>query len=264
MSEDFNISDVQINFDFKSFLYKLVSYWPLFLISLLIAFGIAYYVNVRKLPVYKMDTLVTIKDDQNPFFTSNTSLTFNWGGTTDKVNTAVVNFKSRSHNEQVVDRLQYYVNYSRDGKYQRVNAYKETPFFVEVDTTKQQLLGQLFTVVFKDSVNFTVSTEIVEEGNKTFQIYDASKEKVRRFVSEGTYSEDFKIGNTITTPYFHGTLMPNEEVPVRINKPYYISFTNFDSTVKSFLGINIVPATSGSSVLKLSLTGKNKARLVDT
>ena len=114
MSEEFQINEVQSTFDFKGFLFKLLSHWPLFLISFAIAFGVAYYINVRKLPVYLMENMVSIKDDQNPFFTSNTSLTFNWGGTTDKVNTSIITLKSRSHNERVVERLQYYLNYKKD------------------------------------------------------------------------------------------------------------------------------------------------------
>ncbi|MCW8980782.1 MAG: sugar transporter, partial [Altibacter sp.] len=123
MSEEFEIQEVSTTFDFKGFLVKLLSYWPLFLISLAICFGIAYYINVRKLPVYQMSNMISIKDDQNPFFTTNTSLTFNWGGTTDKVNTAVITLKSRSHNEKVVDRLRYYLTYLKDGEYQQVDAY---------------------------------------------------------------------------------------------------------------------------------------------
>ncbi len=89
MSEEFELNDVHSMFDFKGFLFKLLNYWPLFLISLAIAFGIAYYINVRKLPVYRMVNMISIKDDQNPFFTSNTSLTFNWGGVTAKVQTMI-------------------------------------------------------------------------------------------------------------------------------------------------------------------------------
>ena len=263
MSDDFNINDVQINFDFKGFLFKLLSYWPLFLISLAIGFGIAYYVNVRKLPIYKMDTLVTIKDDQNPFFTANTSLTFNWGGTTDKVNTAIVSLRSRSHTELVVDRLQYYLNYKRDGEYQLVDAYGQTPFTVEVDTVRPQLTGHQFKVVFKDSVNFELAMEVLEEGNKLFQTYDQKKEKQHRFVPAGTFQKTFKLGETITTPYFNGVLLPNEQVPVRPGIPFYLSYVNFDDAVKSYLGINVSPASAGSSVLNLSLVGKNKARIVD-
>ena len=146
MSEEFKIDEIQSTFDFRGFLFKLLNYWPLFLFSLAIAFGIAYYINVRKLPVYKMGTMISIKDDQNPFFTTTTSLTFNWGGTTDKVNTSIITLRSRSHNEKVVQRLQYYLNYKKDGKYQQIDAYKKTPFFVEIDTSQFQIVGKQIKV----------------------------------------------------------------------------------------------------------------------
>ena len=85
--EEDHISDVGSTFDFKGFVLKVISYWKLILFSITVSLAVAYYNNVRKLPVYRLENLISIKDDQNPFFTSNTSLTFNWGGTSDKVNT---------------------------------------------------------------------------------------------------------------------------------------------------------------------------------
>ncbi|MGB7843864.1 MAG: sugar transporter, partial [Salinimicrobium sp.] len=122
-NEDDHISDIGSTFDFKGFVLKVFSYWQLILVSIAISLGVAYYNNVRKLPVYRLGNSISIKDDQNPFFTSNTSLTFNWGGTSDKVNTAITILNSRSHNEEVVERLQYYIGYYTDGEYQRINAY---------------------------------------------------------------------------------------------------------------------------------------------
>ena len=90
MDDGFEIKDQQNFFDFRGFLIKLLNWWPLFLICLAAALYVAYYINVRKLTVYRMSNMITVKDDQNPFFTSNTSLTFNWGGTTDKVQTAMI------------------------------------------------------------------------------------------------------------------------------------------------------------------------------
>ena len=98
MEEEFEQQSGGLNFDFKGFLIRILSYWYLFLISIVIALGLAYYINVRKLPVYRLESMISIKDDQNPFFTSNTSLTFNWGGISDKVNTAVTTLQTRSHN----------------------------------------------------------------------------------------------------------------------------------------------------------------------
>ncbi|HLU51736.1 MAG TPA: hypothetical protein VKZ42_06185, partial [Flavobacteriaceae bacterium] len=154
MQEHFEIEKFNTNFDFRGFVLRLVSYWPLFLISLLIAFGIAYYINVRKLAEYQINSLISVKDNNNPFFTSNTSLTFNWGGTTDKVNTAIVTLRSRSHNEKVVQDLQYFVRYYKQGKYQLENAYRQTPFWIEADTLRPQILGNLITIQALDEENF--------------------------------------------------------------------------------------------------------------
>ena len=261
MSEEFKIDEIQSTFDFRGFLFKLLNYWPLFLFSLAIAFGIAYYINVRKLPVYKMGTMISIKDDQNPFFTTTTSLTFNWGGTTDKVNTSVITLRSRSHNEKVVQRLQYYLNYKKEGKYQQIDAYKKTPFFVEIDTSQFQIVGKQLQVVFKDSVTFILSAKF-EEGNVSLQNYNTI-EKVSRYFEAREFSEEYKIGERISLPFFSGTFIPNPEVGVTPNVTYYLSFSNFDGAVKKFLNIRIKAESKGSSVLILSLIGGNKAKLVD-
>ena len=102
MEEDFEVKESGSFFDFKGFLSKILSFWPLFVVTLAISYSVAYYKNVRKMSVYSMKNSVTIKDDQNPLFTNNTSLIFNWGGTTDKVQTNIVLLKSRTHAEKVV------------------------------------------------------------------------------------------------------------------------------------------------------------------
>ena len=261
MSEEIEFSDSQITFDFKGFLYRVLRHWPLFLISFVIAFSIAYYINVRKQPVYQMANLVSIKDDQNPFFTSNTSLTFNWGGTTDKINTAVITLKSRSHNEEVVERLQYYLEYLKHGKYQQEDAYKQTPFFVKVDVEKAQVLNKQFKIVFKDSVNFTMST-IFEPDDFRFQNYK-TKEITRKYIEGSEFSQEFSIGEEINLEFFHGTFMPNPDVIAKTGTEYYIAFENYDNVVKRYLAIRVEPESRGSSVLRMRLEGNNKAKMVD-
>ncbi|MFT7627216.1 MAG: capsular exopolysaccharide synthesis family protein [Ulvibacter sp.] len=261
MSEEFDISEVYTTFDFKGFLFKLLRFWPLFLVSLVISFSIARYINVRKLPVYQMDNLVSIKDDQNPFFTSNTSLTFNWGGTTDKVNTSVITLRSRTHNEKVVERLQFYINYQREGEYQLVDAYKQTPFFVEVDTSNAQILNKQFSVVFKDSVTFNLSAEF-SAGGGSLQNYH-TKEKSSKYFEAKSFSKDFRFGDKVRLPFFSGTFVPNPELAVSPGATYYFSFRNFDGVVGKYNGIGVEPLSKGSSVIRLRLVGQNKARLVD-
>lgn len=260
MSEEFEIDQLQTNFDFRGFLMKLASYWPLFLISLVIAFSVAYYTNVRKLPVYQMSSMISVKDDQNPFFTTNTSLTFNWGGTTDKVNTAMVTLKTRSHNEKVVEHLQFYMRYLKDGKYQLENAYAQTPFLVEVDTSKYQILNKLITIKVKDYETYTLSASFEKGFYPTQNFY--TKEQSRIEMPSEEFARDFKFGQKIMLPFFSGTIEKSGR-GLQEEKPFHIQFSNFDGMVSRFRSINIRPESQGSSVLNLTLTGNNKAELVD-
>jgi capsular exopolysaccharide synthesis family protein len=263
MDEDFEISESNAYFDFKGFIVKIFSYWYLFVISILIGLSIAYFINVRKQPIYQIESLITIKDDQNPFFTSNTSLTFNWGGVSDKVNTTVTTLKTRTHNQKVVDRLGYYIQYFEDGKYQMEDAYGRVPFIAVEDSLQPQLMGRKMTVTFLDENTFELSLTFEDEepGNLNYFNY-SSKEQERKYSDKTNYKATFKTSEYIDSPYFKGQILRNT-IPVLEGKPYYFQFNNYYSTVKQFQDINVSPENKGSSILKLSLNGNNKEKLVD-
>ena len=134
--KDFSIFENQVSFDFKGFLIKIGSYWKWFLVSLLITYTIAYQVNIRKEKIYAMETLISVKEESNPLFPSNTSLTFNWGGTSDQVQTISTTLQSRSHNELVVDKLQFYIDYLAQGQY---NMVADPPYNVLQNHLQQRL-----------------------------------------------------------------------------------------------------------------------------
>ena len=115
--KDFSFFENQNSFDFKGFLLKTGSYWKWFLFGLTVCLIIAHQVNVRKQKIYSLDTTIAIKEQDNPLFTSNTSLVFNWGGSSDQVQNIATTIKSRSHNEIVVDKLEFYIDYLQQQKY---------------------------------------------------------------------------------------------------------------------------------------------------
>ena len=263
MDEEFEINESTGYFDFKGFIVKIFSYWYLFVISILIGMSIAYFINVRKQPIYQIESLVTIKDDQNPFFTSNTSLTFNWGGVSDKVNTTVTTLKTRTHNEKVVNRLRYYIQYLEDGKYQKEDAYGKVPFVVMEDSLKAQLIGRQMTIQFLDDTTFELSLKFEDEESGNLSFYDyTSKEQESVFSKKEDYKAIFSTSEYIDSPYFKGKILRNT-LPVNEGKLYYFQFNNYYSTIKKYQGINVNPENKGSSILNLSLNGNNKEKLVD-
>lgn len=254
------ITDKPAIFDFKGFLLKVLSYWKLIIMSVGLCLGIAFYTNARKLPIYKLDTTISIENDQNPFFTSNTSLTFNWGGTSDKVNTAITVLRSRSHKEEVVERLQLYLNYWKDGKYRQENAYGQAPFKFQPDTSAFQALDLPFKLQFIDDRSFILSVGSSEEEVVAMSFGEKSLKPLHEFPKN--FKKRFQFNEKISEPFLSGTFVTTAmEVDVEDN--YYISFKHFDEVVESYQRVMVNPPVQGTSVLRLSLTGENKAEIAD-
>ena len=261
-TKDFNFFETQNSFDFKGFLLKIISYWKWFLLSLVIAFTIAYNVNIRKEKVFGMESLIVVEDQNNPLFTSNTSLIFNWGGTSDKVQTIITTLKSRSHNEFVVDKLQYYIQYFKEGKYFYQDAYGETPFVVAIDKTKGQLFGRLIKIKFISPTQYELSVDFEETSTATLMHYadlSVSEYKVR----EKAFKKVYQINESVALPFLNLKLLLQPDAINYENSEYFIRFDDFNQVVAAYKGIDISADAKALSVVRLQLEGSNKKRLVE-
>ncbi|OIQ30646.1 MAG: sugar transporter [Bacteroidetes bacterium MedPE-SWsnd-G2] len=262
MANGFETKDFQSNFDAKAFVFKVIGYWKLFVISILIGVGIAYYINVRKPNVYQLSSLVSVENEQNPFFTSNTSISFNWGGVTGKVQTVMTTLKTRSHNEKVIDSLEFYMSFLKQGEYNMQDVYTNAPFQVDLQTNKGQVLGIPLKVTFTGVETFKLSAEF-ETNTVTLQNYD-SKEKSRIQVNIGLFEKEYAFGDQISLPFFSGSIEKREGRQAKVGEEYFIKFSNFDGVVNQYKnGLDVKAFAEGSSVLTLALRGGSKAKIVD-
>ena len=259
--KDFSIFENQVSFDFKGFLIKIGSYWKWFLISLLIAFTVAYQVNIRKEKIYGMETLISIKEESNPLFTSNTSLVFNWGGTSDQVQTISTTLQSRSHNELVVDKLQYYIDYLVQGKYNLIDAYGAVPFSVGINKSKGQLAGTLIGIKFLSENEYEIripfenpSVSILTYSNNTYS---------NTAVATGDFVKKYKVGQQVSLPFLNWKLQINDNPGIYKGNEYFVRFNDFNETVSAYRGINVRTDDKGGSIVTLGMQGTNKARMVE-
>ncbi|WP_298150115.1 exopolysaccharide transport family protein [Flavobacterium sp.] len=260
-TKDFSFFESENSFDFKGFLIKTASYWRWFLVSWVIAFTLAYQTNIRKEKIYGLETTISVKEESNPFFTSNTSLVFNWGGTSDQVQTIASTLKSRSHNELVVSKLQYYINYLKQGKYNLVDAYGEIPFFVNIDKKYGQLAGTLIKIKFLSENTYQIA---IDFSGDSAQLYLYSDNSIgTTAVAKGTYQANFKTGQKVILPFLNWQLEIKDNPGYYVGNEYFVSFGSFDGVVSGYQGINVEIDAKGSSILKLSLQGTNKARIVE-
>lgn len=259
--KDFTFFDKQNSFDFKGFLIKTLSYWKWFAVGLIIAFSIAHQVNVRKQKIYGVETTIAVQEENNPFFTSNTSLVFNWGGTSDKVQMISTTLKSRSQNELVVDRLQFYIDYLKQTKYFLKDVYGEIPFKVTVDKTQNQLLDQFVRVKMITNDTYELSVNLKSNSVKVMRYADNKRSYIQ--VPNREFKHTYKVGEAVNLPFLHWKLTLLQYPGGNFNDEVLIRCNNFDATVTGCMGINVVIDEKAGSILKLGIQGNNKARMVD-
>ena len=259
--KDFSIFEAETGFDFKGFLIKIGSYWKWFLLSLAITFTIAYQVNIRKEKIYSMETVISVKEETNPLFTSNTSLVFNWGGTSDQVQTIGTTLQSRSHNELVVDKLQYYISYLAQGKYNLVDAYGAVPFYVTIDKSRAQLAGTLIKVKFLSENEYEI--RIPFAGNAASMINYTDNSYSTTSVEIGDFVKRYKVGEVVSLPFLNWRLQIKDNPGLYKGNEYFVQFNDFDGTVSGYRGINVKSDDKGGSIITLGMQGTNKARMVE-
>nr|WP_294925924.1 tyrosine-protein kinase [uncultured Flavobacterium sp.] len=259
--KDFSIFENHPNFDFKGFLLKIAGYWKLFLVSLIIAFTIAYQVNIRKEKIYSMQTLISIKEESNPFFTSNTSLVFNWGGISDQVSGISTILQSRSHNELVVDKLQYYIDYLEKGEYNMIDVYGAVPFYVNIDKTKPQLAGALISVKFLSPNEYEIRIPFEKNSVSLFTYSNNSYSNTS--VQPVEFVKKYKVGEQVMLPFLNWKLEITDNPGFYKGKEYFVRFNDFDGTVSRYRGIGVNANEKAGSILTLSMQGTNKARMVE-
>ena len=187
-------------------------------------------------------------------------LTFNWGGVSDKVQTTMTLLKSRSHNEKVVEYLQYYVDYKKKAKYWSYDAYKKVPYLAVIDTSKTQLVGKEITITPISINEFEMEVDI---NLPTVRMYHYGIKKYStQNVSQGVFKQKFKVNEQIELPYLSMKLIPYLEAPFS-NEPFTIILSDFNGKVSQHRGIGIVNNKNSPAILNLAKTGTNKNKIID-
>jgi hypothetical protein len=259
--KDFSFFENQNSFDFKGFLIKTISYWKWFVLGLIITFAIARQVNIRKQKIFGMQTTIAVKEENNPFFTANTSLVFNWGGSSDKVQNISTTLKSRSHNELVVEKLQFYIDYLVQSKYYLKDVYGSVPFKIAIDTSKGQLYNSIIKIKFLSKNQYEIKTTL--SSNRVI-VSNYSKYTTGKIsVNPGEFVKRFNVGEQVELPFLNWKLELNDFDESHVGKEYIVRFNSFDDTVLEFQKIKVTIDEKATSILKLSLEGTNKYRMVD-
>jgi tyrosine-protein kinase Etk/Wzc len=260
LENELDIRKLQSSFDFKGFLLRAVRYWYVILVFIIIALGIAYYINLRAERLYKLETLITIKEEQNPFFTSTLNLTFNWGGASDKVETIRTILGSRAHNEEVVRLLQLYIHYKKEGRFRLEDIYTKAPFRVSLNESGEQLLNIPLKIEFTDENTFELSYEI--EDSKA-RVINYIKPSISTQSVPVSFNKTYKVGEPVKTAFLDFKIENKQEIKPVAGAVYYVEFTDINSEISNYQDVVVRLKTKGASMLVLSKIGANRDIVAD-
>lgn len=259
--KDFSFFENQNSFDFKGFLIKTSSYWKWFVLGLVISLITAHQINIRKQKIYSLETTIAIKEQENPLFTSNTSLVFNWGGTSDQVQTVATTLRSRSHNELVINKLDFFIDYLQEQKYFTQDVYGNTPFCVKIDKEKNQVFGVPITISFVSPTEYDLKINF--KYNTTPVINYSTNTINFQPVAIGEFVRRYKVGQRVNLPFLNWALNISNYTGNYSKKKYIVKMNSFDDVVSTYKNVKVSIDEKAGSIIKLSLQGTNKARIVD-
>ena len=235
------IENSESNFNILEWVFKFLRYWYLFVIALVVAFGLAYLKNRSWMPQYYTEAKVLIEsssaDNAYGFMSG-------FGAGMDYMNTnnQLLILGSYDLINRTVQNLSFGVDFYTRGHFRTHSLYGREPIAINLQYADAQLYGREFRFIPIDNNNF----EIVFED-------EFSKELFPDFKIKGQYGvpfENFLLFATIDKLY-----LPTENVE------FLFRFRDFYSLEEEFASrLQLSYIGEMSSVISVSLTGNVVAR----
>ena len=235
------IENSESNFNILEWVFKFLRYWYLFVIALVIAFGLAYLKNRSWMPQYYTEAKVLIEsssaDNAYGFMQG-------FGAGVDYMNTnnQLLILGSYDLINRTVQNLSFGVDFYTRGHFRTHSLYGREPIAINLQYADAQLYGREFRFIPIDNNNF----EIVFED-------EFSKELFPDFKIKGQYGvpfENFLMFATIDKLY-----LPTENIE------FLFRFRDFYSLEEEFASrLQLSYIGEMSSVISVSLTGNVVAR----
>ncbi|GAB3218761.1 polysaccharide biosynthesis tyrosine autokinase [Algoriphagus aestuariicola] len=241
---DFLVEDS--SFELKTVYRKIVQKWMFIAASILICLVLGWFYTKISSPLYRVNSLFFIKEKESPLaIFGSPSLIENSGM---GLQNEVIILKSRPVALRVLQKLDFQVEYFREGSFSNTEIYVNTPIVVEVDWKNAQTIDGHIKISWTNDSDFDLAFTD-EAYNKLLP--DGSK------VSFG-----FQPGPIMGK---FGEWLENNELKIRVLKvsadsegSILVKLRDLNSLSRSYAGsLSVEPYERGASIMQLSLVCSN-------
>ncbi|MGI8581607.1 MAG: GumC family protein [Chitinophagaceae bacterium] len=216
---------------------KFLPYWPMFLVAIILGFGIAYTYLRYTTPIYQATATLIIKDERKGNEESKLMESFDLVSSKKIVENEIEIIQSRKLMIDVVKHLGLYAPISDQGKIKALSAYTKSPVTV-LTTNPDSIIS-----VEKVKLDF-------DKNNNTVILNDKYK---------------YPLNQIVITPYGRLKFIPNNNYE-KADKPkqLYFSLYNPKALASGLLGsLKVAPAGKLSSIIILSFNDEVPKRAED-
>lgn len=244
MSFETNESDFVVEesgYELKAIFNKVLKNWIVILGIILGCLIISFFYTKMTPPLYKVESQFFIKEKESPIAIFGAQSLINSSSIGLQNETIIL--KSQPVALEVVKKLDFQVEYYKEGSFVNTELYLNKPIVVEVDWKFPQIVDGLMKVEWKDNESYTISF-VDENYNKLLP--DGSK------VSFGFTPEDIQhsFNDTLVTNELHlkiQKISPETEGSVLVKLRDLNSLANYYAS-----SLEIEPVERGASILLLS------------
>lgn len=236
-----------ISFDFVLWIYRLLKYWYLFVISVALFLAYAYIDNKSWMPIYGIQSMIILEDRGT---SSVLSGSVPLGSILRNTQNQQIVLESYGLAERTVEQLpvRMYVDYYIQTRFKRISQYSDRPIEVIIDTLEKDLTPEAYNYVY----------------NVTY--VDDNKCRI-------SYKENPEDETEISFIAPFDQIIDNKLFKIKLQKtsyfkpdfiPYNIRFLKKDNLMGEFVGrVSTALKSDAASILLVSMSGRDPMRDID-
>ncbi len=238
--------------DLKPIIDRVLKNWWLFLITIVIAIGAAYFANKYIQPQYKVSTSLVI-NEENSLSSSPAALMKEIGFMAGDKNftNEVYLLQTSPLIKSALEKLDFRVSYFKKEPLGFTEMYKTAPFLVLLNKERTQPVGCRFQIKILSEKLYQISIE-----TEKMQLYSFVSDQATQIIENYQSKTEVPFGEFIGNNYFNFKILLNSELDIEELKGQEFSFIiNTDNSLTTSFknAMEINPTDKNSTVAEISM-----------
>ena len=252
----------QSSIDLKELMFKMLDKWYYFVICLIVSILVFFVISKFTTTQYQAKATLLIKSNENAL-SQLTLLSNDFGKNKANFQNEIGQIQSFSMAKRTIKALDFYVNYYQRSKFKKVEIYKDSPYFVELDLFKLQTVDLPIEVhiLSKDKVQISY-----KDKNNSSQ-YDYGQDMlIESNLSIRGKETTLSFGQWYEADGMKFRLILNEDIPFKNNltkSSYSFVINDIDEIAKEFNSTKIDLINKESTIINIAFNYPNQKKAID-